>query len=218
MDVYKTDEEQGEALKRWLRENGVSLASGIMLGLAVLFGVKSWTEYGSRQSEAASNLFVQFAGTATPQKLDEATKHYDVLIKDFADSEYAVLASLQMARLQLDKGDHAAARAHLQWALDHAQTDGVRHSARLRLARLLLATGETDAAEKLIANINEPSHTALYEELRGDIARARGKLEDAHAAYERALAAMPESVPGRTLIEAKRDDSVQGAASAETGS
>lgn len=211
MDVYKTDEEQGEALKRWLRENGVSLASGIMLGLAVLFGFKSWTEYGARQSEAASNLYVQFTG-ATQQGVDEAIKHYDTLVKDFSGSEYAALASLQMARLQLDKNDLPAARAHLQWALDHAETEGIRHSARLRLARLMLSAGETDGAEKLVAGIDEPSYTGLYEELRGDIARARGKLQDAHAAYERALAAMPENLPGRALIEAKRDDSVHGAA------
>ena len=217
MDVYKTDEEQGEALKRWLRENGVSLASGIMLGLAVLFGVKSWTEYGERKSEEASNLYVQFAG-ATQQNIDEATKHYDALIKDFSSSEYAALASLQMAKLQLEKQDTAAARAHLQWALDHAQTIGVQHSARLRLARLSLSIGETDAAEKLVAGVNEPSHTALYEELRGDIARARGRFEEAHAAYERAVAAMPENLPGRALIEAKRDDSVRAAAAAESKS
>lgn len=213
MDVYKTDEEQAEALKRWLRENGVSLVTGIMLGLAVLFGIKSWSEYGVRKSEAASNLYVQFAG-ASAQNMEEAVKHYDALIKDFSGSEYAVLASLQMAKLQLDKGDAAAARAHLQWALDHARTPGLQLSARLRLARVLLADGDIDAADKLIASINESSHTALYEELRGDIARARGKLQEAHAAYERALAAMPESLPGRTLIEAKRDDSVHGGAAA----
>ena len=216
MDVYKTDEEQGEALKRWLRENGVSLASGIMIGLAVLFGARSWTEYGERKSEEASNLYVQFTGAAQ-QNLDEATKHYDTLIKDFSSSEYAALASLQMAKLQLEKGDAAAARAQLQWALDHAQTTGVKHSARLRLARLLLSADEIDAADKLIAGINEPSHTALYEELRGDIARARGKFEEAHAAYERALAAMPENLPGRALIEAKRDDSGRGTAAADAG-
>lgn len=210
MDVYKTDEEQAEVLKRWLRENGISLVSGIMLGLAVLFGIKSWSEYGVRKNEAASNLYVQFAG-ASAQNLEEAVKHYEALIKDFSGSEYAVLASLQMAKLQLDKGDTAAARAHLQWALDHARTPGLQHSARLRLARVLLAEGDIDGADKLIAGINEPSHTALYEELRGDIARARGKLEEAHAAYERALAAMPENQPGRALIEAKRDDTVRSA-------
>lgn len=208
MDVYKTDEEQAESIKRWLRENGMSLLTGLLLGLAVLFGFKSWTEYGERQAEQASNLYVQFV-SARAQGLDAAVQHYDALIKDFSGSEYAVLASLEMARAQTEKNDLAAARAHLQWALDHAQTEGVKLTARLRLARVALAAGEIDAAEQLIAGITDPSFVALYEELRGDIAAARGDLVAAHDAYERALAAMPENLPGRSLIEAKRDDTVR---------
>lgn len=208
MDIYKTDEEQAETIKRWLRENGISLVTGLLLGLAVLFGFKSWTEYGARKAEQASNLYVQYT-SARAQGLDAAVQHYDALIKDFSDSEYAVLASLDMAKAQVEKSDLAAARAHLQWALDHAKTDGVRLTARLRLARVVLAAGEIDAAEQLIAGSADPSFVALYEELRGDIAVARGDLAAAHDAYERALAAMPENLPGRALVEAKRDDAVR---------
>ena len=54
---------------------------------------------------------------------------------------------------------------------------------------------------------------------RGDAHTVHGgNLEEAHAAYERALAAMPENLPGRTLIEAKRDDSVRDAAPAGASS
>ena len=210
MDVYRTEEEQTEAIKRWFRENGLSLITGLMLGLALLFGYKSWTEYGERQAEAASNLYIQFAATAA-QDDGKALAAYDALVKDFADSEYAVLASLHMAKLRLDESDLPAAQAHLQWALDHAKIEGVKHTARLRLARVMLGSGDIDAAAQLIAGIDAPSYTALYEELRGDIARARNDMEAAHAAYERTLAAMPEDLPGRALIEAKRDDSVRGA-------
>lgn len=207
MDVYKTDEEQAESIKRWFRENGISLATGVMLGVAVLFGFKSWTEYGQRNAEAASNVFVQFSMAAT-QDTETAVKVYDELIKSYSDSEYAVLASLQMGKLRLEKNDVTAAEAHLQWALEHAKVDGLKHTARLRLARLKLSEGDADAADKLIAGINDPSYTALYEELRGDIARTRGDMAAAHAAYERALAAMPASLAGRALIEAKRDNAV----------
>lgn len=207
MDVYKTDEEQAESIKRWFRENGISLVTGLMLGLAVLFGFKSWTEYGQRNADAASNVFVQFSMAAT-QDTETAVKVYDELIKSYSDSEYAVLASLQMGKLRLEKNDVTAAEAHLQWALEHAKVDGLKHTARLRLARLKLSGGDVDAADKLIAGISDPSYTALYEELRGDIARSRGDMAAAHAAYERALAAMPASQAGRALIEAKRDNAV----------
>jgi len=213
VDAYKTDEEQAESIKRWFRENGLSLVTGLMLGLAVLFGFKSWTEYGQRNAEAASNLFVQFT-MAAAQETETAVKVYDELIKGFSGSEYAVLASLQMAKLRLDDNDVTASQAHLQWALEHAKLDGLKHTARLRLARLNLSAGDADAADKLVAGINDPSYTVLYEELRGDIARTRGDMTAAHAAYERALAALPASQTGRALIEAKRDDVVGYAATA----
>lgn len=211
MDIYKTDDEQAESIKNWFRQNGISLVTGVMLGLAVLFGFKSWSEYGQRNAEAASNLFVQFSMAATQDtetETETAVKVYDELIKGYSGSEYAVLASLHMGKLRLEKDDAQAAQAHLQWALEHAKADGLKHTARLRLARLKLSGGDADAADKLIAGINDPSYTALYEELRGDIARARGDMAAAYAAYERALAAMPATQAGRALIEAKRDDAV----------
>ena len=208
MDVYRTEEEQTDAIKRWLRENGLSLITGLMLGLAVLFGFKTWNEYGERQAEAASNLYMQFAA-GVAQDEETAVTAYDTLVKDFSGSEYAVLASLHMAKLRLEKDDLTAAQAHLQWAMDRARIDPLKHTARLRLARVLLSNGDVDAADKLIAGITDPSYTVLYEELRGDIAQARNDMQAAHDAYERALAAMPEDLPGRALIEAKRDDSVR---------
>ena len=209
MDVYRTEEEQTEAIKRWLRENGLALITGLILGLALLFGLKSWNEYGERKAETASNLYMQFA-VSVAQDEEAALKTYDALIKDFSDSEYAVLASLHMAKLRLEKDDLTAAQAHLQWALDRAEIEGVKHTARLRLARVFLGNGDVDAADKLIEGVTAPSYTALYEELRGDIASARKDTDGAYAAYERALAAMPESLPGRALIEAKRDENVRG--------
>ncbi|MFN2308435.1 MAG: YfgM family protein [Gammaproteobacteria bacterium] len=216
MEVYKTDEEQAEALKRWLRENGLSLITGLLLGLALLFGFKGWTEYQQRQAEQASNLYTQFT-SARAQGLDAANQHYDTLTKDFSSSEYAVLAALDMAKAQIEKDDLAATRAHLQWALDHARSEAVKLTARLRLARVMLSAGEFEAAEKLIAGVADPSFAPLYEELRGDIAAARGDLGAAHAAYVRALEAMPEDqvFQARAVVEAKRDDSVRQSASGQ---
>jgi predicted negative regulator of RcsB-dependent stress response len=209
VDVYRTDEEQGEALKGWLRENGLSLVTGVLLGLAALFGIKAWTEYGDRRAEGASHLYTQVVAAIGAGQSEDATRAYDEMIKEFAGSQYAVLAALQMAKVHIEKDDLAGARGQLQWAYEHAKDEGIRHSVRLRLARVLLGSGDADAAEQLIAGVDAPSYTALYEELRGDIARARGDLEAAHAAYERALAAMPEQLPGHALIEAKRDDTVR---------
>ena len=209
MDTFKTDDEQAESLKRWLRDNGMSLVTGLLLGLSLLFGIKAWNQYGERRAEGASNLYMQFVAASSAQNMDDASRAYDEIIKEFSSSHYAVLSAFHMAKLSLDKDDLAGARGHLQWAYEHAKSDELKHSARLRLARVILGSGDADAASALLAGIDAPSYAALYEELRGDIAHSKGDMGAAHAAYERALAAMPETVAGRALIEAKRDDTVR---------
>ena len=38
MNVYETDEEKVEAIKGWWKENGLSVAGGLAIGLAAVFG------------------------------------------------------------------------------------------------------------------------------------------------------------------------------------
>ena len=42
MDIYASDEEKGEEIKRWWRENGLSVMLGIAFGIAALVGGRYW--------------------------------------------------------------------------------------------------------------------------------------------------------------------------------
>ena len=57
MDANLTDEERLEVIKKWWRENGSSIITGVVLGLAVLFGSKAWFAYQDRKAETASNIY-----------------------------------------------------------------------------------------------------------------------------------------------------------------
>ena len=54
VDVYRTEEEQVEALKRWFRDNGRSLVTAILIALILVFGFRYWQDSQLRQREAAS--------------------------------------------------------------------------------------------------------------------------------------------------------------------
>ena len=56
MDANLTDDEKLAELKKWWGENGGSIITGIVLGLAVLFGSKAWFAYQERNAETASNI------------------------------------------------------------------------------------------------------------------------------------------------------------------
>lgn len=209
-ESYKTDDEQAEAIKKWLRENGSALLTGIMLGLAALFGGKAWLQYQEQQSMAASNLYAQLSNAVSQGESAAATSVHETLLNEYAGSSYAVLAALQIARLHLDEDKPEAAQAQLEWAYERAGDGPLKHTARVRLLRLLIARDELDRARSLLDEVSERgSYAAVYHELEGDLAMARGDYAAARTAYEAALAAYPGDLPGRSLLEAKRDDAAR---------
>ncbi|MGD8619134.1 MAG: tetratricopeptide repeat protein, partial [Gammaproteobacteria bacterium] len=57
METHATEEQQLAAIKDWWKENGGSVVTGIVLGLAVLFGGKAWFAYQERNAQNASNVY-----------------------------------------------------------------------------------------------------------------------------------------------------------------
>ena len=59
MDVYNTEEEQVEAIKKWWNENGKSIIAGIIIGVIAIFGWRSYENHTAMQAKAASILYEQ---------------------------------------------------------------------------------------------------------------------------------------------------------------
>jgi predicted negative regulator of RcsB-dependent stress response len=76
----------------------------------------------------------------------------------------------------------------------------------LRLGRLLLIAGKPDEAGKQLAAIKNPRFAAIADELRGDIASAKGDREAARKAYQMALTNLDQAAPMRNLLELKLID------------
>ena len=64
MEVYRTEEEQIEAIKRWWKDNGNGILMGIGLAIALVFGWQSWQQNSRSKGEAASTLFNQMQDAA----------------------------------------------------------------------------------------------------------------------------------------------------------
>ena len=212
MDANVTEEQQVEALKKWWKENGSSIITGLLLGLAILFGAKSWFAYQERTAENASNIYATLMTALNSGDYGVVTQKAGMLIADYSGTPYASLAALAVARVKLEEDELEAARAQLQWVLDNAGSDLIRETARLRLVRVLTAEGSYEQAEALINEAGASEAFApLYRELHGDIHLARGDLASARAEYEHALAAMTPDMPERQLVQLKYDNTaVQG--------
>jgi len=215
MDTLTTEEQQLDAIKQWWKENGSSIVTGVVIGLAVLFGGKAWFAYQERTAQNASNIYAAMMRALQAGDALNTGEKAGILLADYGKTPYAALGALALARIRLEEGEPAAARGQLQWVLDNSDSGMFRDIARLRLARVLIAGEELDAAEAMIARAESgAAFDALFAEVRGDVQRARGDLAAAGAAYQQALAAMPPGSQERELLQLKYADTQAASSSA----
>jgi predicted negative regulator of RcsB-dependent stress response len=195
VNVYETDEEKVEALKKWWKENGLSVAAGIGIGLAAVFGWRGWIGYQDSVGQQASAAFEQVLAAVDSGNKESAIKQSE-LLEEQGSKAYTAFADLVRARLELETGDTAEARAALEQAIANAPDPALARIAALRLTRVLIDSGDLAEATAVIAkHDNSESFAGDFAALRGDIAAAEGRIQDARDAYEQALAtgtALPE--------------------------
>jgi predicted negative regulator of RcsB-dependent stress response len=209
MDTLTTEEHQIAAIKQWWKENGSSIVTGVVLGLAVLFGGKAWFAYQERNAQSASNIFAVMMNALQNGDALNAGEKAGMLLADYGSTPYAALGALALARVRVEEGQLDAARAQLQWVLDNSDSEVFRDIASLRLARVLIASGDLDAATAIAGKApSDGAFEALFAEVRGDIQRSRGDLVAASAAYQQALAAMPGDSQQRELLQLKYADTL----------
>ena len=217
MDTLTTEEQQIAAIKQWWKENGSSIVTGVVLGLAVLFGGKAWFAYQERKAQNASNIFAVMMKALQNGDTLNAGEKAGMLLADYASTPYAALGALALARLRVEEGQLDAARTQLQWVLDNSNSEVFRDIASLRLARVLIASGDLDAATAIAGRApSDVAFEALFAEVRGDIQRTRGDLVAAGAAYQQALAALPGDSQQREMLQLKYADTLAASGSAES--
>lgn len=191
MDVYNSEQEQVEALKKWWKENGLAVVLGLGLGLGGLFGWRYWDGEQTARAEQASLGFQEVMSAMANERPAEVGRASKALMADYEDSLYAGLAALMLAGESVRAGQLDQAAEQLRWVLEHTSEAAVKETARRRLARVLLALEQPDAAWSAMEQSPVQVESAALAELRGDIRLAQGETEAARDLYLRALALAP---------------------------
>jgi predicted negative regulator of RcsB-dependent stress response len=211
--VSSTDDEQLVAVKDWWQRNGKPLVTGGLLALIVVLGWQAWQKYQSNQSQGASALYQQLLETAlTPSGQADAGRVAEIagkLKSDFGGTPYAQYGSLFVAKVAVDTGKLDDAAAELKAVTDKPATPTLGEIARQRLARVLAAQNKPEDALKLLDGQADKAFLAAREELRGDLLVQLGRTDDAHAAYQKAKAALSEEAAVGGL-QMKLDDLAKG--------
>lgn len=188
MNEYETEEQQVEALKKWWKENSTSLIVGLFMGASGLFGWRYYVEQNNVHAVQASDLYMQVMQSAALNTVDD--KIIDInnkLINEYADTPYAALSSLALAKSEYEKDNVDAAAAQLELAVKHANDDVIKQIANLRLAKIYIEQSKYDEALALLNLPHATAYDAQYEELKGDLHMAKGDVAQARSAYDKAI-------------------------------
>lgn len=207
MDVYKSDDEQAEAIRKWWNENGKSIVIGIFLGLGAIFGWRAWQDYSRQQAESASEMYQEILDIVSKGgKAEEVNAISSKIMEDYGTTAYAVFAKLIEAKLAVDAGNYEAAAGHLKWALDNNKQPSMGHIIRLRLTRALIDQGKYDEALSLLDIKDKGDFNAGYDELKGDILRIKGDKQGARNSYQLAMTNRQAANLDTSLLQLKLDD------------
>lgn len=199
MEIYNTEEQQVEAIKKFWKDNGMAIIVGAVLGLGGLWG---WRYYNEQKFAAQELASAQYEEAISSLESDAALTAVGQFIDSHADNSYAVLAALQAAQKAVDSDDLTLAADKLRWAAQHAEVDAIAAIANLRLARIQLQQAQYQDALSSLEQVQSEAFTAEVEEIRGDVYRVQGHLDKARAAYSAAL----ERNSGNNLLKMKLDN------------
>ena len=199
------EEEQLEALKNWWKENRNQILGGILIVVVVMGGWRGWQYYRHQQSVEAATLYQQFIqqlGSNDPKRINDAAA---AVMNKFSSTPYATRAALLAAQVNEQGKDKTRAKIQLQWVIDNAGEDTLKDVARLRLAAMLLDEKNYADALKLLDAKHPDSFNGLYDDLRGDVLSAQGKIDEARSSYKLAYEKIDPQSMYRNLIQMKLD-------------
>jgi predicted negative regulator of RcsB-dependent stress response len=130
------------------------------------------------------------------------------LQEDHARSPYAALAAMAAASRMVESEQLDKAREHLQWAADNAGQTELANLSRLRLARVLWALGESEAALSRLEAVDKPFRS-LADEIRGDIYLEAGEADKARSAYQAAQSALSLKGASNPWLQMKLENLAQ---------
>lgn len=188
----ETEDEQVERLKAWLKENGLSIVLGIVIGVGGIGGYNYWMHAQETTAAEASGHFAQMMEAMSAGNSEVVLEQANTLISDFGSTDYAMMAQLALAKSYVANGEYEKAEAALQQVVGNSDQQPLAFVARTRLAAVQIQTGQYENALTSLSIDFPQEFAAIVNELRGDIYALQGKSAQAIEAYRKAQTAEPQ--------------------------
>lgn len=185
MEVYTTENEQVDALRRFFAENGKALAVGVVLGIGALVGWRYWQSHENANMMAASQSYQEASDRLAAGKPDDVAAAEKFVQAN--GNSYGVLAALQLAKHFVEQNDFAKAEQQLALAQGQTKDDNLLAMIDLRLARVQLQEKKLDEALKTLDGVKGEGWAAMMQDVRGDVLLAKGDAKGAREAYSKGI-------------------------------
>ena len=201
--------EQGEQVRKWIKENGIAVVVGVVLALALIFGWRQWQAHEANTEIQAASQFAVVQNAVQSGNKQAMGAALGDLQKNYSKSAYAAFASAAVAEYDVGKDDLKQAAQNLQWAVANSKQPALQVLFSLRLSRVLLADGKAQDALAALGKVPSGDYAAMAAELRGDAQFKLGKVDAARTDYQDALAKLDKDAPGRSAVQMKLDNLTQ---------
>lgn len=201
MEVYTSEKEQIEQLKKWLKSYGPAVILGVVIAVCISVGWGYWRRHSLQEKQSASVLYINMMGTALDNLQSDASQLATTLSDKYPRSVYGQLANLLIAKQKVAKNELASAQKHLQAVIDKTDIKALKQTAKVRLAQVYIAEKKANKALQLLKTVDDKAFLGMIEETRGDAYVALKQNKQAKKAYQAAKLALPNNAA--SLVEIK---------------
>mgnify|MGYP001438651665 FL=1 len=188
--LSSTEEENTEFLgSLWDKYKYLIVLSLVLFG-AGIFGWESWSQNRLSNLQDSADMYESFINSLNDDDLDKKVMA-EQIIEKYPNTLYADLVTFHLAKISVEEEDLNKAEEYLMWILQRRDSkwgsdfDPIEATARLRLARVLIANDHSNKALEII-NESENISGSLYE-VKGDAEEKLGFYAEAKLSYLKAL-------------------------------
>lgn len=188
MDVYQTEEQQVDAIKKYWKDNGNAIIAGLVIGFSGFIGFNYYKDSQETQNLMVSESFQSIMeASGNGQDENAFVEAGEKFIAENGSSSYASLTALALAKQASTYKDWPLVEKHLSTAIEKATDAGIKSIASLRLARVQVQQASYDKALATLSGDIAESFKASVEEVKGDIYLKQDKKDLARTAYQSAI-------------------------------
>jgi predicted negative regulator of RcsB-dependent stress response len=203
VEIYQTEEQQVDAMKKYWQDNGNAIIAGLVIGFSAFIGYNFYKDAQLEQELSTSESY-QITQELVGKDEQAYTKAGEKFIAENGESSYASLTALALAKESANHKDWPQVEKYLATAIAKATDAGIKGIATLRLARVQI---QLDQIEKALVTLSSPlpeSFKATVEEIKGDAYLKQDKKDLARNAYQAALNVNDQA--GNSALQIKLDD------------